>query len=134
MRPQLAFLAALTFGGLVAAAGAQPKALKIALIAKSEANFVFLAARRGAEDKAAALSRQHAVRIDVSWLTPAREDVAQQAERIRQAVREHCNAILLSASNGPALASAVDAAVDQGVEVMTFDSDVPGSKRFAFYG
>jgi ribose transport system substrate-binding protein len=28
----------------------------------------------------------------------------------------------------------VDAAVEQGVEVMTFDSDVPNSKRFAFYG
>ena len=113
---------------------AQARTIKIALIAKSEANFVFLAARRGAEDKAAALSRQHGVRIEVAWLTPAKEDAAQQAERIRQAVKEHAQAILLAASDGPALASAVDAAVEQGVEVMTFDSDVPNSKRFAFYG
>jgi ABC-type sugar transport system substrate-binding protein len=28
----------------------------------------------------------------------------------------------------------VNEAVDAGVEVMTFDSDVAGSKRFAFYG
>jgi ribose transport system substrate-binding protein len=113
---------------------AQPRPIKIALIAKSEANFVFLAARRGAEEKAAALSRQHGVRIDVAWLTPPKEDVAQQAERIGQAVREGANAILISASDGAALVSAVNAAVDAGVEVMTFDSDVPGSKRFAFYG
>lgn len=113
---------------------AQPKTLRIALIAKSEANFVFLAARRGAEDKAAALSRQLGVGIQVSWLTPAKEDAAQQALRIRQAVREHAGAILLSASDGPALVAAVNEAVEQGVEVMTFDSDVPGSKRFAFYG
>jgi len=113
---------------------AQPRTIKIALIAKSEANFVFLAARRGAEEKAAALSRQHGVRVEVSWLTPPKEDVAQQAERIRQAVRDGANAILISASDGAALVSAVDAAVEAGVEVMSFDSDVPGSRRFAFYG
>jgi ribose transport system substrate-binding protein len=112
----------------------QRRTLKIALIAKSEANFVFLAARRGAEDKAAALSREHGAAITVSWLTPPREDPAQQAERIRQAVRERADAILLAASDGAKLVEAVDAAVAQGVEVMTFDSDVPGSKRFAFYG
>jgi len=117
-----------------APAFAQPRTVKIAVIAKSEANFVFLAARRGAEDKAAALSRQHGATIQVSWLTPAKEDVAQQAERIRQAVRERADAILLSASDGPALVDAVNAAVEHGVEVMTFDSDVPNSKRFAFYG
>jgi ribose transport system substrate-binding protein len=113
---------------------AQPRPLKIVLIGKSEANFVFLAARRGAEDKAAVLSRQHGATIQVLWLTPAREDVAEQANRIRQAVRERANAILLAASEGPKLVEAVNAAVDQGVEVMTFDSDVADSKRFAFYG
>ena len=136
MRKRLAILtavaAALTLGA--APAATQPRAIKIALIAKSEANFVFLSARRGAEEKAAALSRQHGVRIEVSWLTPSKEDVAQQAERIRQAVRERSQAILLSASDGPALTADVNAAVEQGVEVMTFDSDVPNSKRFAFYG
>lgn len=113
---------------------AQPRTVRIALIAKSEANFVFLAARRGAQDKAAALSRQHGATIQVSWLTPPKEDVAQQAERIRQAVRERADAILLAASDGPGLVEAVNAAVEQGVEVMTFDSDVANSKRFAFFG
>ena len=78
----------------------KPKTVKIALIAKSEANFVFLSARRGAEAKAAALSRQLGATISVSWLTPPREDAAQQAELIRRAVKEHANAILLSASDG----------------------------------
>lgn len=113
---------------------AQSRTIRIALIAKSEANFVFLAARRGAEERAAALARQHGVRIEVSWQTPAREDVAEQAARIRQAVNQKADAILLAASDGSALVSAVDAAVEQGVPVMTFDSDVAGSRRFAFFG
>jgi len=113
---------------------AQNRTLRIALIAKSEANFVFLAARRGADEKAAELARQHGAKIEVVWLTPGKEDVAEQAARIRQAVRDRVDAILLAASDGPALVSEVDTAVDKGVEVMTFDSDVPDSKRFAFYG
>jgi ribose transport system substrate-binding protein len=115
-------------------ARAQARSIRIALVAKSEANFVFLAARRGAEEKAAALSKAHGVPIEVTWLTPTKEDAAQQVERVRQAVRDKANAILLSASDAEILAPAVDAAVEAGVEVMTFDSDVPGSKRFAFYG
>jgi ribose transport system substrate-binding protein len=141
MKKSLARRALLAFLGTVATsvtaqapALAQPRTVKIALIAKSEANFLFLAARRGAQDKAAALSRQHGATIQVSWLTPAREDVAEQAERIRQAVRGRADAILLAASDGAALVDAVNTAVEQGVEVMTFDSDVPSSKRFAFYG
>lgn len=136
MSKRVGVLAAVTVALLAAdePALAQARTLKIALIAKSEANFVFLAARRGAEEKAAALSKQHGVRIEVAWLTPPKEDAAQQAERIRQAVRERAQAILLAATDGPALVSAVDAAVAEGVEVMTFDSDVPNSKRFAFYG
>jgi len=115
-------------------ARAQARSIRIALVAKSEANFVFLAARRGAEEKAAALSKAHGAPIEVTWLTPTKEDAAQQVERVRQAVRDKANAILLSASDAETLAPAIDAAVEAGVEVMTFDSDVPGSKRFAFYG
>ena len=80
-------------------ARAQARSIRIALVAKSEANFVFLAARRGAEEKAAALSKAHGAPIEVTWLTPTKEDAAQQVERVRQAVRDKANAILLSASD-----------------------------------
>ena len=127
-------LAVLAIVPAVTPGSAQTKSLKIALIAKSEANFVFLSARRGAEAKAAALSKQLGAAISVAWLTPQKEDAAVQAELIRKAVKDKADAILLSASDGPALVSVVNEAVDAGVEVMTFDSDVAGSKRFAFYG
>jgi ribose transport system substrate-binding protein len=134
MKRRCLLLAVLAIVPAVTPGSAETKSLKIALIAKSEANFVFLSARRGAEAKAAALSRQLGAAISVAWLTPPKEDAALQAELIRQAVKDKADAILLSASDGPALVSVVNEAVDAGVEVMTFDSDVAGSKRFAFYG
>jgi ribose transport system substrate-binding protein len=130
-----AFLTALILGMAVEGApAARPRALKIAMIAKSEANFVFLSARKGAEDAAAALSRTHNADIDVLWLTPPREDAEMQAQRVAQAVSEGANAILIACSDARPLVPAIDAAVAKGVDVMTFDSDAPASKRFTFYG
>jgi ribose transport system substrate-binding protein len=110
------------------------RTLKIAMIGKSLANFVFLSAQRGAEDAARALSQKHGVAIEVASLTPTREDAAVQAERVSQAVRDGAKAVLISCSDAALLTGPIDAAVDAGVAVMTFDSDAPGSKRFAFYG
>ena len=104
------------------------------MIAKSSAKFLFLAARKGAEDAAAALSAKHAVRIEVLWLTPAKEDVAQQVEYVSEAVKQGAGAILIACSDGDRLTPALNAAVDKGLVVMTFDADAPASKRFAYYG
>jgi ribose transport system substrate-binding protein len=57
-----------------------------------------------------------------------------QAQRIAQAVNEGASAILISCSDAGKLTGAIDDAVARGVQVMTFDSDAPQSKRFAFYG
>ena len=68
------------------------------------------------------------------WLTPPAEDGQVQAQRIAQAVNEGANAILISCSDAGKVTGAINDAVARGVPVMTFDSDAPQSKRFAFYG
>ena len=106
----------------------------IAMIAKSSTNPVFLSGRTGAEKAADSISKVSGVQVKVDWLTPPNEDAAVQAQRIAQAVNGGADAILLSASDASKLVGAIDEAVARGVPVMTFDSDVPGSKRFSFYG
>jgi ribose transport system substrate-binding protein len=110
------------------------KKFTIAMIAKSSTNPVFLSGRIGAEAAAKELSQQHGVDVRIDWLTPPTEDGAVQAQRIAQAANSGADAILLSASDAGKLVGAINDAVDRGVPVMTFDSDVPQSKRFAFYG
>ena len=117
-----------------AAGGKSAQTFTIALIAKSSTNPVFLSARQGAEAAAAELTKSTGVNVRIDWLTPPSEDGAVQAQRIAEAVNGGANAILLSASDASKVLGAVNEAVDRGVPVMTFDSDVPGSKRFAFYG
>ena len=116
------------------APAAAPNGLKIAMIAKSSTNPVFLSARTGAEAAAKELSAKHGIAIEIVWLTPPTEDGQIQAQRVAQAVNEGANVILLSCSDAGKLQGAIDDAVGRGVPVMTFDSDAPLSKRFAFYG
>jgi ribose transport system substrate-binding protein len=112
--------------------GAKP--LRIAMIGKSSTNPIFLSARTGAEAAAKDLSGKIGVPVEVVWMTPPQEDGALQAQRISQAVTEGVRAILISCSDADLVTPAIDAAVEHGVDVMTFDSDAPASKRFAFYG
>jgi ribose transport system substrate-binding protein len=114
--------------------GTPARGLKIALIAKSSTNPVFLSARTGAEAAAKELSAQHNVPVEIVWLTPPSEDGQVQAQRIAQAVNEGANAVLVSCSDAGKVTGAINDAVNRGVPVMTFDSDAPQSQRFAFYG
>jgi ribose transport system substrate-binding protein len=106
----------------------------IAMIAKSSTNPVFLASRTGAEAAARQLSDSLGIEIEVVWLTPPQEDGQVQAQRIQQAVNDGADAILISCSDAGKVTGAINDAVDRGVPVMTFDSDAPQSKRFAYYG
>jgi ribose transport system substrate-binding protein len=124
-------------GEAPAASGGSPaaaKPIRIAMIAKSSTNPVFLSARRGAETAAKDLSGRTGVPIEIIWLTPPQEDGQIQAQRIAQAVNEGANAVLISCSDAGKVTGAINDAVARGVPVMTFDSDAAQSKRFSYYG
>ena len=108
--------------------------ITIAMIAKSSTNPVFLASRTGAEAAAKELSEKNHIQVNVVWLTPPQEDGQVQAQRIQQAVNDGADAILISCSDAGKVTGAINDAVARGVAVMTFDSDAPQSKRFAYYG
>ena len=114
--------------------GSAKKTLTIAMIGKSSTNPVFLSGRTGAEAAAKELTDSTGIQVKIDWLTPPSEDATLQAQRIAQAVNSGDDAVLLSASEAAKVTGAIDQAVARGVPVMTFDSDVPGSKRFSFYG
>ncbi|MEO8483951.1 MAG: substrate-binding domain-containing protein [Acidobacteriota bacterium] len=142
LRYASAVVFALSFGLVSACGGGQPsssqpaaaRGLKIAVIAKSSTNPVFLSARTGAEAAAKEITARTSVPVEVVWMTPPSEDGQVQAQRIAQAVNEGASAILISCSDAGKVNGAINDAVARGVEVMTFDSDAPESKRFAFYG
>jgi ribose transport system substrate-binding protein len=107
---------------------------RLGLIAKSQGNPVFQAARVGAMDAAKELGAKHGLKIDVDWRTPNEEDAQKQAEAVEQLVLSGAQGIAVSCSDANKLTDAINSAVRDGVPVATFDSDAPASKRFVIYG
>src|SRR6266513_2819879 len=113
---------------------AQKKSFTIGLVAKSQSNPVFQAARIGATDAARDLGKKHGIEIKIEWRTPNEEDAQKQAEAIEQLVLAGADGIAVSCSDANKLTGAINAAVKNGVPVATFDSDAPTSKRFVTLG
>ena len=120
----LAIIAALA---LPFGASAQKKAYIIGLVAKSQGNPVFQAARVGANDAAKELGAKHGVEIRIDWRTPNEEDAQKQAEAIEQLVLSGADGIAVSCSDANKVTDAINSAVKNGVPVATFDSDAPAS-------
>jgi ribose transport system substrate-binding protein len=132
MKKLLLFLAAGLAGTVLASAA--PRTLTIGLVAKSQGNPVFQAARVGAIDAAKELSAKYGLNIKIDWRTPNEEDSQKQAEAIEQLVLAGAEGIAVSCSDANKLTDAINSAVNNGVPVATFDSDAPRSKRFVTYG
>jgi ribose transport system substrate-binding protein len=118
----------------LASAGAPKKTYIIGLIAKSQNNPVFQAARTGANDAARDLGKQYGVEIKIDWQTPTSEDAQKQADYMERLAAAGADGIAVSCSDAKTLTLAINSTVDKGVPVVCFDSDAPESKRFAYYG
>jgi ribose transport system substrate-binding protein len=131
-------LSAFSVSALLATTGAETnksnKSYTFGLVAKSQSNPVFQAARTGAEQAAKDLGEKYHINIKIDWRTPNDEDAQKQAEAIEQLVLAGANGIAVSCSDANKLTDAINSAVKNGVPVATFDSDAPRSKRFVTYG
>jgi len=110
------------------------KSYTLGLVAKSQSNPVFQAARVGAEQAAKDLGSKNGLTIKIDWRTPNEEDAQKQAEAIEQLVLAGADGIAVSCSDANKLTDAINSAVKNGVPVATFDSDAPASKRFVTFG
>jgi len=124
----------LLVGILASAAAESKKSYTFGLVAKSQSNPVFQAARTGAEQAAKDLGAKNGLTIKIDWRTPNDEDAQKQAEAIEQLVLAGADGIAVSCSDANKLTDAINSAVKNGVPVATFDSDAPDSKRFVTYG
>jgi len=125
---------ALAMSASVASAGETAKKYTFGVIAKSQNNPVFIAAKNGALAAARELGKERGVEIEIRWETPPTEDAQKQAQAITTLANTGVDGIAVSVTDANVLTSAIDSAVGKGVPVVCFDSDAPNSKRMAIYG
>jgi ribose transport system substrate-binding protein len=125
----LVAVAALATWACSGAAPEGPRTLKFALIPKSLDIPVFNYANVGAQREAAALGD-----VDVIYRGPDHPDQVLQKQVLESFIQQKVDGIAISVLNAESLTSTIDQAVEAGIPVVTWDSDAPASKRFAFYG
>ncbi len=103
--------------------------LRFAIIPKALDIPVFNYAKIGAERAAAELGN-----VRVEWRAPDTADQLKQKEILESFITQRVDGIAIAALNGDFLTDTINRAIDQGIPVITWDSDAPKSKRIAFYG
>jgi ribose transport system substrate-binding protein len=112
-----------------APATAGQQRFRFAVIPKSLDIPVFNYAKIGAERQAREFGN-----VDILWNAPATADQLKQKEILESAITQHVDGISISCTNGDFLTETINKAIDAGIPVVTWDSDAPKSKRYAFYG
>lgn len=110
------------------------KSYTFGMIAKSQGNPFFEAARVGANDAARELGAKHGITIKIDWRTPNEEDAQKQAEIIEQLLLTAVDGIMISCSDATKVNGSIAKAASYGVPVLTFSGDAPNSKRFVALG
>jgi rhamnose transport system substrate-binding protein len=102
------------------------KGLKITFLPKQVNNPYFTVAQGGAQQAADALGEQ------LKPTGPSDADASSQVTYINTAAQQGQNALLLAANDSNAVAPALKAARQQGMKVVTFDSDAATDARDVF--
>ena len=108
---------------------AGPQRLRFAVIPKAIDLPVFNYAKIGAERQAKEYGN-----VDILWNGPTTADQLKQKEILESFITQKVDGIAISSLNGDFLTETINKAIDAGIPVVTWDSDAPKSKRYAFYG
>jgi ribose transport system substrate-binding protein len=108
--------------------------LTIAWIPKALDNPVFELGRLGAVQRAAELSQNGPVEVEILYVGSVTSDPAEQVRIIEDTITRKVDAIAISCNDPTACIYPINQAVEAGIPVMTWDADSPGSRRFAYLG
>jgi ribose transport system substrate-binding protein len=109
--------------------GVKDENLRFAFIPKALHIPVFNYAKIGAERQA-----QEFGNVEILWNAPFTNDQVKQREILETFIAMNVDGIAISCLNGDYLTPTIDRAMEQGIPVVTWDSDAPKSKRICFYG
>lgn len=108
--------------------------ITIAWIPKALNNPVFELGRDGALAKATELTNQGPYEVEVLYVGSVASDMAEQASVMEDMIAQEVDAIGVSCNDPDGCIDPINAAVEAGIEVMTWDSDAPDSERFTYLG
>lgn len=130
MKKTLLFVAVMmVFGALaLSAAGSQESedGYVIAVVPQQLGNPIFYDTKAGAEEAGEDLG------VEIEWVAPVHADAPSQVDVVEGLIEKQVDGIAISTNDPDALSAVLRRAIENGIEVSTFDADSPDSGR-AFY-
>ncbi|MGP8247292.1 MAG: substrate-binding domain-containing protein [Bryobacteraceae bacterium] len=130
MKQTLVALASATLiAGLAGCSGSRHEATEKYYLVVSNAKLAYWQTAAAGLDRAARV-----LGVASETVGPDTYDAQAEVQAFRDAVAKKPSGILVSAADPTTMKDPIDAAIAQGIPVITIDSDVPGSKRLTFVG
>ena len=105
---------------------------------KSNESYVYVTFEKGSEYfswvYAGFLAAANELGVKVELQGPADADASQEAKALETVTGKHPNGILVACADEDTLVSSINNAIDEGIPVITCDSDCPGSERLCYLG
>jgi ABC-type sugar transport system substrate-binding protein len=118
-------IAALFLAPTLAAAGAAESKLVVAFLAKAKGNAYFLSCKGGADRAAKELG------VELLFDGPVDGNAAKQTEIVEGWIARHVDVLAVAVENKESLSVALRKAQQQGIKVVTYDSDaMPDARTF----
>ncbi len=127
MRKALVLCVSLALLLAMAASGAAAEQVKFAVLGKSVHPYwseVELGVKAGAK----------AYGVDATFFVPAREDIARQVAAMEGFIAQGVKGISFAASDPDALKAVAKRALQEGIPIITLDTDCPDSGRYIYIG
>lgn len=72
--------------------------------------------------------------VDTEYCTISYPDVESQAELLRKYIKERADGIILSPINSPEIVRRINECAEEGIPVVTVNTDIKGSQRLCYIG
>ncbi|GAB7054527.1 hypothetical protein JCM16163A_12730 [Paenibacillus sp. YK5] len=100
----------------------------VVLISQELDNPLWRAIEQGAKEAAAAYG------MTLEYMGPFRINPAEQIKLLEKSIAAKADAVLIQGINDPYYRTLIDKAMNQGIPVITVDTDEPGSRRLSYVG
>jgi ribose transport system substrate-binding protein len=104
---------------------------KIGIVGRDQEHAIYQAAHEGAQAAALALSEKYSIDIELVIFTPNKSQGNSQMNSLAELFIEDADGLIISPRNSDAIRASVDFAIQQGQEVVFFESQLPESAALA---
>lgn len=104
---------------------------RIGIVGRDQEDAIYQAAHEGAEAAALALNEKYSIDIELVIITPNRTQGSSQITSLAELFIDGADGLIISPKNSEALRASVDFALEQGQEVVFFESQLPESQALA---